>query len=65
MYPGVPLVSHELSGLQIRAIPRSVRRRYPSLSNTRFSGLISRWIIEFLCRYSRLNRIQAIKNSKK
>lgn len=42
MYPGVPLVSQELLGLYILAIPKSVIRIYPLESNTKFSGFISR-----------------------
>jgi hypothetical protein len=43
IYPGVPLVSLELSrsGTHSLAIPKSVSFKYPFSSNTKFSGLIS------------------------
>lgn len=63
MYPGVPLVSHELFGLYILAIPRSVILMYPLESNTKFSGLISLWIILLAYKSSRPKMMQAIKNS--
>ena len=64
MYPGVPEVSWELSGFQILATPRSVTFTYPSVSRTRFSGLISLWMTFLLWRYSRDKTMQAMKNSK-
>ena len=36
IYPGVPLVSEELFGLYVRAIPKSVIRIYPLESRTKF-----------------------------
>ena len=42
IYPGVPLVSFELFGDQVRAIPKSVNLIYPFVSNRMFSGLRSR-----------------------
>ena len=53
MYPGVPDVSWAFSGLQTLAIPKSVIRKYPSESITRFSGLMSLCIIYFSWQYSR------------
>jgi hypothetical protein len=47
MYPGVPLVSLELSNYKFLAIPKSVTFKYPLESNTKFSGLMSLWIIDF------------------
>ena len=64
MYPGVPLVSEALCSLCRRAIPKSVILMYPLESSTRFSGLISRWMIFLLCRYSKPRMMQAIKNSE-
>ena len=63
MYPGVPLVSVEFWGLYMRAIPKSVIRIYPLLSSTRFSGLMSLWMIFFWCRHSSPRMMQAMKNS--
>ena len=45
IYPGVPLVSFELFGDQVRAIPKSVNLTYPDTSNNIFSGFKSLWII--------------------
>ena len=42
IYPGVPLVSLELSFSLILATPKSVIRKYPFFSRTKFSGFISR-----------------------
>ena len=41
---------------------KSVILTYPLLLKTRFSGLISLWIILLLCIYSNPNTIQARKN---
>tara|TARA_B110000285_G_C15000117_1_gene550995 strand:+ start:828 stop:971 length:144 start_codon:yes stop_codon:yes gene_type:complete len=41
MYPGVPLFSVLFSGVHSLAIPKSVNLKYPYLSKTRFSGLMS------------------------
>lgn len=64
IYPGVPLVSEELLDFLILAIPRSVILMYPLESRTKFSGLMSLWIILFSCKYSKPKTIQEIKNSK-
>lgn len=45
IYPGVPLVSFELLGDQVRAIPKSVNLTYPDTSNNIFSGFKSLCII--------------------
>ena len=62
MYPGVPEVSFEFSGCQILAMPKSVILMYPLLSNTRFSGFMSQWIIPLLWTISRPTTILATKN---
>lgn len=38
-------------------------RIYPLESKTKFSGLMSRWMILLFCKSSRPNIMQAIKNS--
>jgi hypothetical protein len=63
IYPGVPLVSLELLGDHILAIPKSPNLTYPVLSNKIFSGFISRWIIASECKYSRARTKQAAINS--
>ena len=64
IYPGVPLVSQLLLALYILAIPKSVILMYPLESRTKFSGLISRWMMLFFWRSSRPRIMQAMKNSK-
>ena len=63
IYPGVPLVSFELFGSQVRAIPKSVNLRKPFVSNKIFSGLISLCIIANECKYSSANIKHAAINS--
>jgi len=63
MYPGVPLVSYAFSGVKYLATPKSVIRTYPLLSNTKFSGLMSLWIILWECKCSNPIKMHAIKNS--
>lgn len=62
IYPGVPLVSYEFSGLIILAIPKSVSLGYPYLSNTIFSGFMSLCIIPLWCKYSKAKRILPMTN---
>ena len=50
IYPGVPLVSQELLGLYILAIPKSVMRIYPLESKTKFYGFMSRCMMLLFCR---------------
>ena len=56
-------MSVEFSALNNLAIPKSVSLTNPRLSSTKFSGLISRWMILFLCKYSSDKIMQAMKNS--
>ncbi len=63
IYPGVPLVSFELFGDQVLAMPKSVSLTYPDTSNKIFSGFKSLCIIAIECRYSSANTKQAAMNS--
>ena len=63
IYPGVPLVSFELLGDHVLAIPKSVSFIYPFVLNNIFSGLRSLWIIASECKYSRLKTKHADMNS--
>ena len=52
MYPGVPLESITPSSISSScAMPKSVKCRYPLESNTKFSGLTSRWNMRWECMY--------------
>lgn len=62
MYPGVPEVSFEFYSLNYLAIPKSVRCKYPWLSKTRFSGLMSRWMMFLLWINYNPWQMQAAKN---
>lgn len=56
-------MSVELLSLFFLAIPKSVMRMYPFASSTRFSGLMSRWMMFSEWMYSSPQTIQAVKNS--
>ena len=64
MYPGVPEVSLEFYSLNSQLIPKSAMWRYPFVSKTKFSGLMSLWMMFFEWICSSPNRMHAIMNSQ-